>query len=86
MRKSVMKKKKIIKQLEKENAKLRLTRYELIQDIRVLLGKDDIQKSMVSMKYDLLDGLDRINWQGDSSITMSKGFLDLIEEPYNKEL
>jgi hypothetical protein len=81
-----MKKKKRIKQLEEENAKLRLTRYELIQDIRVLLGKDDIQKSMVSMKYDLLDGLDRVNWQGDSSITMSKGFLDLIEEPYNKEL
>ena len=79
-----MKKKKRIKQLEEENAKLILTRYELIQDIRVLLGKDDIQKSLVSIKYDLLDGLDRINWQGESQVTMSKGFLDLIEEPYSK--
>jgi hypothetical protein len=79
-----MKKKKRIKQLKEENAKLRITRIELIEDVRVLLGKDDIQKSLVSMKYDLLDGLDRINWQGESQVTMSKGFLDLIEEPYKK--
>lgn len=79
-----MKKKKRIKQLEEENAKLRITSYDLIQDVRTLLGKDSAQITLVHMKYNLLDGLDRINWQGDSSVSMSSGFLDIIEDEYKK--
>ena len=80
-----MKKKKRIKKLEEENAKLRITRYELIQDVRTLLGKDSTQITLVRMKYNLLDGLDKINWQGDSSVSMSSGFLETIEEAYKKD-
>jgi hypothetical protein len=79
-----MGKNKRIKQLEEENAKLRITRIELIEDVRVLLGKDINKINLVKMKYDLLNGLDIINWQGESKVTMSKGLLDLIEEPYKK--
>ena len=79
-----MKKKERIKQLEEENSKLRITRYELIQDVRTLLGKDSTQITLVHMKYNLLDRLDKINWQGDSSVMMSSGFLDIIEDEYKK--
>lgn len=71
--------KKLVKQLEKENAELRITRASQIDDIRKLLSNNRFDKAHVGLKYNLLWDTEKMIWSPDTSkLIQCNGILDLI--------
>jgi hypothetical protein len=66
--------------------RLNKTISDLHSDIQILLYGSEGEKLAVRFRYELLDQMNKIQWQGERTVAASKGLLDLIEESYNKEL
>ena len=64
--------------------RLNKTISDLHSDIQILLHGSEGEKLAVRFRYELLDQMNKIQWQGERTVGVSKGLLDLIEEPYNK--
>jgi hypothetical protein len=77
-------KKRHKRKIERLNKKIA----DLHSDIQLLLHGSEIEKLSVKMRYELLDHMEKVQWQGgiERTVFISNGLLDLIEEPYNKEL
>ncbi len=66
--------------------RLNKTISDLHSDIQILLHGSEGEKLAVRFRYELLDQMNKIQWQGERTVAVSKGLLDLIEEPYNKTI
>jgi hypothetical protein len=75
------------KRYKRKIERLNKTISDLHSDIQILLHGSECEKMGVKIRYELLDHMEKVQWQGttEKTVEMSKGFLDLIEIPYNKE-
>lgn len=71
-----MKKKKLLKEIERLNK----LNYDLRCDIRTLLSEGkDLEKCIVKNKYDLIDKMQVQIWQGEpNNAVQCNGIIDLI--------